>query len=151
MWEDDLMLAQKIHSDAVIPSKAHDSDAGYDLYSIEDVFLESQDTKMIRTGIILAIPAHHAGMVCSRSGLSAKHGISVLNAPGIIDSGYRGEVQVILHNAGKHSYHVKRGDKIAQLLISPLAVRYDMQLTEVNHLATDDTDRKKSGFGSTGR
>lgn len=126
-------------------------DAGYDLCSVESIDILPGQTQIVNTGLVVAVPQYHVGMVCSRSGLAAKHQISVLNAPGIIDAGYRGELKVILHNAGNEKYEVALGDKIAQLLICPIAVKRDSQLTEVNYLTSDDTERSEAGLGSTGR
>ena len=100
---------------------------------------------MVPTGIAVAIPIGHAGLVAPRSGLAARHGISVVTGPGVVDAGYRGEVQVILINHGKSRVELRRGDRIAQLVVVPIAAT---ELVEVAELP--DSDRGADGFGSTG-
>jgi dUTP pyrophosphatase len=129
------------------PARAHDGDAGYDLHAAEPAVLEPGDRASVGTGIAVAIPDGHAGLVLPRSGLAARHGISVVNAPGLIDTGYRGELRVLLLNTDRErSFEVSVGDRIAQLLV----VRIDgPQLEEAAEL--DETGRGGGGFGSTGR
>jgi dUTP pyrophosphatase len=129
------------------PARAHDGDAGYDLHAAEPAVLEPGDRASVGTGIAVAIPDGHAGLVLPRSGLAARHGISVVNAPGLIDTGYRGELRVLLLNTDRErSFEVSVGDRIAQLLV----VRIDgPQLEEAAEL--DETGRGAGGFGSTGR
>jgi dUTP pyrophosphatase len=129
------------------PTRAHDGDAGYDLHAAEPALLEPGERASVGTGIAVAIPAGHAGLVLPRSGLAARHGISVVNAPGLIDAGYRGEVRVLLLNTDRErSFEVTAGDRIAQLLV----VRVEgPQLEEAAKL--DETGRGRGGFGSTGR
>jgi len=134
-------------SAAEAPRFARLGDAGRDLLSIEHAVIPAEGWRLVSTGLKLAIPPWHVGLVCSRSGLAAKYGISVLNAPGVIDSGYRGEVKVILHNSGVLDYEVCPGDKIAQLLIlktEPVDFVLDPSIAE------DETERGSGGFGSTG-
>ncbi len=133
----------RVSSEATLPTRAHPDDAGLDLYNLEDVLLESGQGKVVKTGIALAIPAGHVGMVADRSSL-AKKGIK--SAGGIIDAGYRGEVHIVLWNISKEAVQLKRGERIAQLLILPIATP---AVREVEHL--DETQRGKGGFGSTGR
>jgi dUTP pyrophosphatase len=129
-----------------IPSYAHDGDAGCDLYSRIDYELKPGERKLIPTGIALSIPEGYAGFVQPRSGLAIKYGISIVNAPGLIDSQYRGEVGVILINCdSKNPFKIRRGDKIAQLVIQPVE-RADFEEVEV----LDATTRGDGGFGSTG-
>lgn len=130
--------------------KAHEDDAAYDLEACErdTITLYPGAHGLIRTGIYAAVPKKTVGLICSRSGLALKHGIFVLNAPGVIDAGYRGEIGVILFNGGVDPFVVRPGDRIAQLLIVPLANH-----GVVNSGALFDamrTSRGAGGFGSTG-
>jgi dUTP pyrophosphatase len=128
------------------PARAHDGDAGYDLHAAEPARLEPGERATVGTGIAVAIPPGHAGLVLPRSGLAARHGISVVNAPGLIDAGYRGEVRVLLLNTDRaRAFEVAPGDRIAQLVV----VRVEgPELEEATEL--DDTVRGGGGFGSTG-
>lgn len=137
---------RKLVDNAVVPHFAHVTDAGADLISVEDVVIPAGGHKMVGTGIAIEIPLGRVGLVHPRSGLAAKHGITVLNTPGTIDSGYRGEVKVILYNSTKEDYEVAVGDRIAQLVIQ----EHDYPLfIEVEDLAT--SDRGENGIGSTGK
>jgi dUTP pyrophosphatase len=129
------------------PTQAHDGDAGYDLHAAEAVTIDPGERASVGTGIAVAIPEGQAGLVIPRSGLAARHGISVVNAPGLIDSGYRGELRVLLLNTDStESFAVEPGDRIAQLVL----VRVETEeLQEVAEL--DETARGVGGFGSTGR
>ena len=129
----------------VIPTKAHADDAAFDIRAAEEVNLFARDTKLVNTGIALAIPEGYAGLVMPRSGLALKHAITVLNGPGLIDPGYRGDIGVILHNAGHEPFHVKPGDRIAQLLFIKTA---DVELRSSAWLS--HSEREDAGFGSTG-
>jgi dUTP pyrophosphatase len=133
----------RISSEATLPTRAHPDDAGLDLYNLEDVLLEPGQGKVVKTGIALAIPSGHVGMVADRSSL-AKKGIK--SAGGIIDAGYRGEVHIVLWNISREAVQLKRGERIAQLLILPIATP---AVQEVQTL--DETARGTGGFGSTGR
>ena len=135
----------RLYSSAVIPNYAHDGDSGVDLFSIEDKILNPGESALIKTGIALEIPLGYEAQVRPRSGLALKHSITVLNTPGTIDAGYRGEIGVILINHGTNWFQVTAGMKIAQLVFAPV-VRAD--LIEVNELS--DTVRGVGGFGSTG-
>ena len=132
---------------ATPPSRAHEGDAGYDLHAAEPVTLGPGERAVVGTGIALAIPDGHAGLVLSRSGLAFKHGIALVNAPGLIDSGYRGELRVLLLNTDRESpFDVEPGDRIAQLVV----VRVEaLELEELEVL--EETARGAGGFGSTGR
>lgn len=130
--------------------KAHPDDAAHDLEACErnSIHLLPGSFGLVRTGVFVAVPRGHVGLVCSRSGLAAKHGVFVLNAPGVIDPGYRGEVGVVLANLGHQSYEVRPGDRIAQLLVLPLG-----NVKVLNNAALFDamrTSRADGGFGSTG-
>ena len=137
----------RLQPDARPPAHAHDGDAGYDLHAAEAVSLGPGERASVGTGIAVAIPEGCAGLVLPRSGLAAKHGISLVNAPGLIDSGYRGEVRVLLLNTDRtESFEVGVGDRIAQLML----VRFESgPAEEVESL--DETARGAGGFGSTGR
>ena len=129
-----------------LPSYAYPGDAGLDLRASDDAVLEPFERKAIPCGIALAIPRGYAGFVLPRSGLAAKHGISIVNAPGLIDSDYRGEIKVILVNMDAHeAFEIKRGDRIAQLVIMAVPV---VDLQETDDLP--DTERGLGGFGSSG-
>jgi len=129
------------------PSRAHDGDAGYDLYAVEAATLGPGERASVGTGIAVAIPDGWAGLVLPRSGLASRHGITIPNAPGLIDSGYRGEVRVLLLNTDpREPFEVAVGDRIAQLLL----VRHEApEVLEVESL--DETVRGAGGFGSSGR
>jgi len=132
---------------ATPPLRAHDADAGLDLHAAESASLPPGGRASVGTGIAVAIPPGCAGLVLPRSGLALRHGISVVNAPGLIDAGYRGEVRVLLLNTDHTAtFEVSPGDRIAQLMV----VRHEVAETEeVPEL--DETGRGKGGFGSTGR
>ena len=126
-------------------AKAHPDDAAYDLPANEEVIIEPGERKLVSTGISIQLPNNTAGEVCSRSGLALKHGVAVLNAPGIIDQNYRGVIGVILFNQGKESFVVERKMRIAQLVI------IDVKPTEALLVESlDNTDRGANGFGSSG-
>lgn len=132
---------------ATIPVHALGGDAGVDLASIEDVALEPSERKLVRTGLRVAIPKGYVGMVCPRSGLAINHGITVLNAPGIVDSGYRGDVGVVLINLSSDKVSLPAGSRVAQLVVVPY-VRQRWVTTEAENLQV--TERGTKGFGSTG-
>ena len=131
---------------AAAPRRAHDGDAGYDLCAAEAASLGPGERVSLGTGIAIAVPDGHAGLVLPRSGLAARHGIALVNAPGLIDAGYRGEVRVLLLNTDRDAtFQVSPGDRIAQLVL----VRHESsELEEVHEL--DATARGGAGFGSTG-
>jgi dUTP pyrophosphatase len=132
---------------AVPPAQAHPGDAGYDLFAAEAAVLEPGRRASVGTGIAVAIPEGCAGLVLPRSGLAAKHGVTLANAPGLIDSGYRGEVRVLLLNTDPDlPFDVAVGDRIAQLLV----VRFESPPVEEAD-SLDETPRGSGGFGSTGR
>lgn len=136
---------RRLREGAVLPSRAYSGDAGLDLSAIEAVELAPGGRATIGTGLAIALPEGYSGLVLPRSGLASKHGIGVLNAPGLIDSGYRGEVRVILHNHGSEAFRVDPGMRIAQLVL--VAVE-DVQLVEVDELPP--TERGEGGHGSSG-
>jgi dUTP diphosphatase len=132
---------------ATAPSRAHPGDAGYDLYASEAATIQPGGRVSVGTGIALEIPDGWAGLVLPRSGLAARHGIALVNAPGLIDAGYRGEVRVLLLNTDRDAaFDIEPGDRIAQLVL----VRHEApDLVEVASL--EETARAAGGFGSTGR
>jgi dUTP pyrophosphatase len=137
----------RVRKEARLPSRAHEGDAGLDLYAAEAATIAPGERTTVPTGIAVEIPAGHAGLVLPRSGLAARHGIALVNAPGLIDSGYRGELKVLLLNTDRReAFEVSPGDRIAQLLLSPVA---DPDPVEVTELAT--SARGDGGFGSSGR
>jgi dUTP pyrophosphatase len=138
----------RLHPAAVLPAQQHEHDAGYDLHALEDVSLAPAGGRaLVPTGIAVAIPPGHAGLVLPRSGLALKHGVTCLNTPGLIDAQYRGELKVLLVNTDPgERYEVHRGDRIAQLVISAVDTEVDWHEVEV----LDETSRDTFGFGSTG-
>lgn len=128
-----------------IPQPAHIGDAAVDLHSRFDVTLQPGERVSAATGIAVAVPPGHAGLVLPRSGHAARHGIGVVNGPGLIDSGYRGEISVLLINHGDREVTFRRGERIAQLAIVPVPAVAWRQVEEL-----DDTERGSGGFGSTG-
>ena len=140
------LRVQRLHPAAALPVLAHDDDAGYDLRALEGVTLSPGQRAMVRTGIAIELPAGHAGLVLPRSGLAARHGIALVNAPGLIDAGYRGELKVLLLNTDREAaFEVTAGDRIAQLVIVAVATP---EIVEADALAT--TVRGEGGFGSSG-
>ncbi|PZV15980.1 MAG: dUTP diphosphatase [Pseudanabaena sp.] len=135
---------QKLHPDAQVPSYAHTGDAGADVYSVVEITLQPQHRAAIPTGLAVDIPIGYEIQVRSKSGLALKHGITVLNSPGTVDAGYRGEIQVIVINLGTEAYTFTKGQKIAQLVLKPVI---QAQYIE-GELGT--SDRGTGGFGSTG-
>jgi dUTP pyrophosphatase len=138
----------KIRPEAIIPSYAHNIDAGADLYACEDVTIYPGERHAVRTGIAIDIPAGYAGLIHPRSGLAAGKGLTVLNAPGTIDPGFHGEIKVIIYNADVYlPAEIKKGDRIAQLILQK--VEYvDFEIVDE---FTNDTERGTAGFGSSGR
>ena len=136
----------KLRDDAVLPSRAHSGDAGFDLSACEEITIGVGERAAVGTGIAVEIPDGHAGLVVPRSGLALRHGISMVNSPGVIDAGYRGEVRLLLLNTDDASaFTVEPGMRVAQLLVVPLA---DIELIETDEATA--TDRGVGGFGSSG-
>ena len=131
---------------ATAPTRAHATDAGLDLYSLQSATIPPGGRELVGTGVHVSIPPGYVGLVCPRSGLAHKQGLTVLNAPGIIDAGYTGEIKVNLHNAGDEVYWAETGARIAQLVITPIP---DAHLVQVDTL--DTTERGDNGHGSTGQ
>jgi dUTP pyrophosphatase len=141
------LRVQRLDPAATMPTHAHEGDAGYDLYAIEAAELAPGERSMVRTGIAIEVSNGHAALVLPRSGAAAKHGISVVNAPGLIDSGYRGEIRVLLLNTDRHeAFRVAPGDRIAQLILVRVETPPVEEVTALN-----DSTRGEGGFGSSGR
>jgi dUTP pyrophosphatase len=137
----------KLTADAILPTRAYEGDAGLDLCACEAAHIGPGERWSVGTGIALEIPDGHAGLVLPRSGLAKKHGIALVNAPGLIDSGYRGEVRVLLLNTDPaETFRVEPGDRIAQLLIAPIALAEPVEAEALTGSA-----RGEGGFGSSGR
>ena len=128
------------------PKKAHPDDAGYDLYSRIDAVLEPLSGMAIPVGFAMELPTGYEAQIRPRSGLAAKHHITVTNSPGTVDANYRGEIKAILYNLGKEPFIIQRGDRIAQMVICELP---EIELVEATELS--ETDRNTNGFGSTGK
>lgn len=140
------LRVQRLTPGARLPTRAHEGDAGYDLYAVEAAELAPGERAAVPTGIAVEIPDGHAGLVVPRSGTAARHGIGVVNAPGLVDSGYRGEVRVLLLNTDRSAtFRVCPGDRIAQLVLVRVATP---PVEEVAALAA--SERGEGGFGSSG-
>lgn len=137
------LAIKKLNAEAVLPQFAHDTDAGMDLCATETITIAPQQRVLVATGLALAIPTGYVGLVWDKSGIASKAGVTTL--AGVIDAGYRGEVKIALLNTGTEVYAIKRGQKIAQLLIQPIC---HPMLREVEELPA--ADRGDRGFGSTG-
>ncbi|MDQ0183466.1 dUTP diphosphatase [Cytobacillus kochii] len=135
-----------IRNDAKMPYRANEGDAGLDLFSVEDVIIPSGQSALISTGIQMELPKGTEAQVRPRSGLALKHSVSVLNSPGTIDEGYRGEVKVILINHGKEEFRVEKHMRIAQMVIAPV---FQVELAQVSDLT--QSERNSGGFGSSGK
>ncbi len=132
---------------ARLPTRANEGDAGLDLYASEAAVIGPGERASVGTGIAVEIPPGHAGLVLPRSGLAARHGIALVNAPGLIDSGYRGEIRVLLLNTDREEpFEIELGDRIAQLLVTPFA-----EANPVESAALSESARGNGGFGSSGR
>ena len=136
---------QRLHDGATLPTRAYDGDAGLDLAACERVELGPGERAVVGTGLAIAIPAGHAGFVQPRSGLAARHGIAVLNSPGLVDAGYRGELRVVLLNTDRSErFVVEPGMRIAQLVVVPVALPEPTEVTEL-----PESERGEKGFGSS--
>jgi dUTP pyrophosphatase len=138
---------RRLQPDLPLPAYAHPGDAGADLCAAEDVVLPPGGRATVGTGLAVAVPDGHAAFVHPRSGLAARHGVTVVNAPGTVDAGYRGEVRVVLLNTDRHQpFSVRRGDRIAQLVVQPVTRVRFLDVAEL-----PPSPRGEAGFGSTGR
>ena len=136
---------KKLHSEAITPKYAHQGDAGMDIYSVEELIIPSKERGLVKTGLSFEIPEGYEIQVRPKSGLALNHGLTILNTPGTIDSGYRGEICVIIFNSSAKDYQVKKSEKIAQIVLKKVE---SMDIEEVNELS--DSSRGQGGFGSTG-
>ncbi|MDO8656522.1 MAG: dUTP diphosphatase [Nanoarchaeota archaeon] len=137
------IFIKKISTTATIPKYIHPHDAGMDLYANETIIINQGERKLIPTGIAMAIPSGYVGLIWDKSGIATNQGLKTM--AGVIDSGYRGEIKVLIHNLSSQSYTVQAGTKIAQMLIQPVVQN---EIVEIQEL--DDTSRGEGGFGSTG-
>jgi dUTP pyrophosphatase len=136
---------QRLHDGATLPARAYEGDAGLDLSACERVELGPGERAVVGTGLTVAIPDGHAGFVQPRSGLAARHGITILNTPGLVDSGYRGELKVVLLNTDRsEQFVVEPGMRIAQLVVLPVALPEPKEVAEL-----PDSQRGEKGFGSS--
>ena len=137
---------RRLRPGAVVPARAHPGDAGLDLTAVEACDLPPGGRAAVPTGLAVAIPEGHAGLVVPRSGLARRHGVTVANAPGLIDAGYRGELIVVLVNLGDAPHRVEPGERIGQLVVVPIALSAPVEVEEL----PDSDGRGEGGFGSTG-
>ena len=135
----------RISEDAVLPEYAHEKDVGMDLFSVEEKTIQPGETVLVKTGIKIELPKDTEAQLRPRSGLALKHSITLLNTPGTIDEGYRGEIGVILINHGEEPFKVEKNMRIAQMVIKPVI---NVEVKEVEKLSV--TKRNSGGFGSTG-
>ena len=136
---------RKLREDAVVPSRAYDGDAGLDLASCERVLLGPGERATVGTGLAVAVPDGYAGFVQPRSGLASRHGITIVNAPGLVDSGYRGELRIVLLNTDvREAFVVEPGMRIAQLVVVPVASAEPLEVEDL-----PETERGVRGFGSS--
>jgi len=140
-----ILKVRKLDRTAILPQYAHEGDAGLDVFSNEDISIVPGESRLVHTGIAIELPPNTEAQVRPRSGLASKHQVTVLNAPGTIDAGYRGEVCVLMINHGKLAFRVEKGMRIAQVVVQPVL---RVQIAEVDELS--DTKRGTGGFGSTG-
>ena len=141
------LRVRRLHPDAELPTRAHPEDAGLDLRALDAVTLEPGERAQVATGIAVELPPGHAGWIVPRSGLAHRHGIALVNAPGLIDPGYRGEVKVLLLNTDRETpAELAAGDRIAQLVVSPIATP-----SVIDTDALDGSARGEGGFGSSGK
>lgn len=139
------VVFKRLVPEAVLPAYAHPGDAGMDLCSVERLVVPAGGRALVHTGLKMALPPGYEAQVRPRSGLALKRGVTVLNTPGTIDEGYRGEIGVVLANFGEEDFAVEKGDRIAQMVIAPVT---RAEICETQEL--DATDRGEGGFGSTG-
>jgi dUTP pyrophosphatase len=138
-----MLPIKRLTRTATVPTKANESDAGFDLYADENITLKTGETSLVSTGVSMAIPADNVGLIWDRSSMGVK---GVHRFAGVIDSGYRGEVKICLHNTAKDDYRIECGDRVAQILIQSITQIEPKEVTDL-----DNTDRGGEGFGSTGK
>ena len=139
------LLVKRLDPGARLPARAHPGDAGLDLFAAADVEVPPGEARLVGTGLAIELPPGTEGQIRPRSGLALRHAVTVLNAPGTIDAGYRGEVGVVLVNHGRRTFRVRRGMKVAQLVVAPVV---EVEVVETASLS--ETARSGGGFGSTG-
>lgn len=140
-----LLVKRLDKAGARLPARAHPGDAGLDLFAAADVDVPVGETRRVGTGLAVALPPGTEGQIRPRSGIALRHGVTVLNAPGAVDAGYRGEVGILLVNHGRRTFRVRRGMKVAQLVVTPVV---EVEVVEADALS--ETVRSDGGFGSTG-
>lgn len=140
-----MIKIKRLNENAIIPRYAHTNDAGMDLFSTDNAIVVPGEIKLIHTGIAIELPDDVEAQIRPRSGLAFKNGITVLNSPGTIDAGYRGEIGIIIINHGKESFEINVGTKIAQMVITPIIHATIQEVVEL-----EQSDRGNCGFGSTG-
>ena len=146
MSEPVVIPIKRLTNNAAIPAYAYEGDAGMDMRATESVTLQPFERAMVPTGVAIALPEGYAGFVLPRSGLASKHGISIVNAPGLIDSNYRGELKVVMVNTDPHdAFTIEAGDRVAQLVVMPVPA-----VTFVESDTLSETVRGEGGFGSSG-
>lgn len=138
----------RLDPDLPSPARGRAGDAGFDLRARHDVTIGPGERVLVPTGVAVALPTGWCGLLLARSGLALHHGLTVLNSPGLVDAGYRGELQVVLVNLGAHPVTVERGQRIAQLLVQSVPV---VELVDVDELPSSPDGRGEEGFGSSGR
>lgn len=140
------LIIKLIHEDAKLPYRANEGDAGLDLYAVEEKIIKPGETALVATGLQIELPKGTEAQIRPRSGLALKHSITVLNSPGTIDEGYRGEIKVILINHGKEDFKVDKDMRIAQMVIASVL---NVELVQADELS--ETERNEGGFGSSGK
>jgi len=141
------LAVRRLDERAILPARSYDADAGFDLCAMEDATIGPGDRASVRTGIAVEIPERHAGLVLPRSGLAARHGIALVNSPGLVDAGYRGEIRVLLLNTDREAaFEVRTGERIAQLVVVRVEAPDVVEVAELPGSA-----RAERGFGSSGR
>ena len=138
-----MIKIKKLNENATLPKYAKPGDAGMDFYSNEETTIQPNERKLISTGIAMAIPSGYVGLIWDKSGIATKHGIKTM--AGVVDSGYRGEVKILVHNLSDNPHTIEKNTKVAQMLIQPIEQREVVEVTEL-----DQTERGAGGFGSTG-
>ncbi len=138
-----LIKIKKLSENATLPRYAKPGDAGMDFYSNEETTILPNERKLISTGIVMAIPPGYVGLIWDKSGIATKYGIKTM--AGVIDSGYRGEIKILIHNLSNQIHKIEKNTKIAQMLIQPIECRKVIEVEEL-----DQTERGEGGFGSTG-
>lgn len=139
------LIVKRLEAAGRLPARARPGDAGLDLSAAADVEIPAGETRLVGTGLAVELPAGTEGQIRPRSGLALHHAVTVLNAPGTVDAGYRGEVGIVLINHGRRTFRVRRGMKVAQLVVAPVV---DVEVVEAASLS--ETARSEDGFGSTG-